>query len=109
MRKAAYLSLSILGASLALTISAARADAIDGDWCHPDGRRLSIDGASIVTPGGKRMTGNYGRHDFSYVVPAPEPSAGQNIAMQLLSEEAMNLRVGAGAPQLWQRCKKPVS
>ena len=42
------------------------ADAIDGDWCHVDGRRLSIAGPDIVTPGGMRTKGDYDRHHFNY-------------------------------------------
>jgi len=48
---------------------AALADAIDGDWCHGDGRRLSINGPDITTPGGTHLKGDYDRHHFSYVVP----------------------------------------
>jgi hypothetical protein len=52
------------------------ADAIDGNWCFADGRRLSIQGADLVTPGGKYMTGDYDRHAFAYVAPDGENSAG---------------------------------
>ena len=69
---------------LALSGGAALADAIDGDWCHGDGRRLSINGPDIVTPGGARLKGDYDRHHFSYVVPASEPGAGGTVAMVLL-------------------------
>ena len=39
-----------------------------------DGRRLAIRGPEITTPGGNRISGDYSRHNFSYVVPASEPS-----------------------------------
>lgn len=94
----------------------ARADAIDGDWCYSDGRHLSIDGPSIITPAGKKTDGNYSRHNFSYTVPPAEPGAGQFIAMVLVNEETVQLRTGAdlaaaaqAAPQTWRRCKRPVS
>jgi hypothetical protein len=48
----------------------ALADAIDGDWCHSDGKRMSISGPAIVTPGGRQMNGDYARHSFSYVIPS---------------------------------------
>jgi hypothetical protein len=89
---------------------AARADAIDGDWCYRDGRRLSIAGAQIVTPGGKRLTGNYSRHAFSYTAPANEPGAGATINMTLIDEGTVHLRQGAAAEtQVWRRCQKPGS
>jgi hypothetical protein len=48
----------------------ALADAIDGDWCDANGKRMSIRGPSIVTPGGQQISGNYSRHYFSYVIPS---------------------------------------
>ncbi len=94
---------------LALSSGPARADAIDGDWCHPDGRKLTINGPEIVTPGGARMKGDYDRHHFNYVVPAAEPGAGGPVAMVLQGELQMNLKPPAGADQTWRRCGKPVS
>jgi endonuclease YncB( thermonuclease family) len=86
------------------------ADAIDGNWCHNDGRRFSIRGAEIVTPAGKHMEGNYSRHWFSYTAPAPEPGAGQTIEMTLANENTVYLRLGgAGTPETWVRCSPSVS
>lgn len=100
----------------ALTIfllpGAARADAIDGHWCHPKDGRMSISGPDIVTPGGTRMLGNYGRHSFSYVVPAAEPGAGSTIQMVQLNEETIHVArdaTGETPPQVWHRCQAPVS
>ena len=99
--------------SLALVLvllgTPALADAIDGDWCHEDGRRLSINGPDIVTPAGTPTKGEYDRHHFSYVVPANEPGAGATVAMILLSELQIRLRPPAGEEQMWRRCGKPVS
>jgi hypothetical protein len=84
----------------------------DGNWCHKDGRRLSIQGQAIVTPGGIAMEGNYSRHWFSYVVPAPEPGAGDTILMTLLNENTVHVRRGETAPEhaeVWQRCLPSVS
>ena len=104
-RKIAALALLLV----ATGAGAARADAIDGDWCYEDGKRLSINGPDIVTPAGNHLKGEYDRHHFSYVVPANEPGAGATIAMLLLSEIQMRLRPPAGEEQLWRRCGKPVS
>jgi|SRR6516164_5248383 hypothetical protein len=102
------------GICLALSLSAllaapALADAIDGDWCHADGRRLSINGPDITTPGGTQLKGDYDRHHFAYVVPASEPDAGSTVTMVLLSEILMHLKPPAGEQQTWRRCGKPVS
>jgi hypothetical protein len=102
-------------AALALSALAAPAfaDVIDGNWCHNDGRRLTIRGPEIVTPGGKRMEGQYSRHWFNYTVPAPEPGAGQTIFMTLANENTVHLRRGeaaAGSPEeTWVRCAPSIS
>jgi hypothetical protein len=102
-----------MAAALALVLIAgsALADAIDGDWCHTkDGRRFSIRGPEIVTPGGKKMQGDYSRHFFSYAVPAPEPGAGQTVFMTLVDENTVNLRLGsAGVTEVWLRCSPSTS
>ena len=89
------------------------ADAIDGNWCHTDGRRFSIRGPEIVTPGGKQMEGNYSRHAFSYAVPTPEPRAGETIFMTLLNENTVQLMHGNAAAaqprEVWIRCSPSIS
>jgi len=102
----------LLTPALALTLlcvaaPVVHADSIDGDWCHSDGRSLTIAGSAIRTPGGTSMSGAYGRHDFSYVAPAPEPNKGQTIAMRLMDEHTISVRVsGAEGPaQTWKRCR----
>lgn len=98
---------------LALLTCPALADSIDGNWCHNDGRRFSIRGPEIVTPGGKRMEGNYSRHGFSYVAPQLEASAGQAVVMTLANENTVYLRYGENAPpgaqETWVRCSPSVS
>jgi hypothetical protein len=103
----------ILALALGALAGPAFADAIDGNWCHSDGRHFSIRGPEIVTPGGQRMEGNYSRHAFSYAVPAPEPGAGQTIFMTLVNENTVYLRQGetsaAAAPETWVRCSPSIS
>ena len=96
---------------LALAASPALADAIDGDWCSPNGaRHLTIDGPRIVTPTGVRMEGSYTRHTFDYVAPAREPEAGKRIEMRLLGETAVQFRPdGETQAQVWRRCARPIS
>ncbi len=91
------------------------ADAIDGNWC--DGvKRLEIDGPRLVTPGGNEIQGRYGRHDFTYTVPAGEPGAGATVDMDLIGDDDMRVWPNgrssdpekAGA-RMWKRCAASVS
>jgi hypothetical protein len=98
--------------ALVLLAGSAYADAIDGNWCHNDGRRFIIHGPEIVTPGGKRMEGNYSRHWFTYTAAAPEPGAGQTIQLTLADENTVHMRHGdaaPAAPEVWVRCSPSVS
>ena len=103
-------------ALLVAGIASAQADVIDGHWCYPDGRRISIQGPAIVTPGGNHLDGNYSRHFFRYVTPSVEPDAGQTVFMALINEDTVHLRVGAmpsyssdADTQVWHRCGPPTS
>jgi len=106
----------VLAAVSILAFSAgARADAIDGEWCNRDGKQMSIRGEQITTPDGNRTTGNYQRHNFSYVVPGTEPQAGATAQMSLINENTVHMRVAQAGTcqsrvpvQIWQRCT-PVS
>ena len=100
---------AVLG--LLLFAAPALADAIDGDWCHHDGRRLSIRGSQLVTPGGKHMEGQYSRHWFSYVVPAPEPGSGKTVFMTLIDENTVETRLGeqTAKAETWIRCSPSTS
>lgn len=111
-RHAGLVIAALLTAGLAA--SPALADSIDGDWCH-DQQSLSIVGASLRTPGGRSITGDYDRHAFRYLAPAGEADAGMEILMSLLNEETMRLwRRPAGSTELpgegetWTRCQ-PIS
>ena len=100
----------LAGATIAAAMlagSPARADAIDGDWCSPDGKHLSIKGPAIVTPGGVAMSGNYTRHAFSYVAPEKDPNPGSTIFMSLMSETTVQVREGTpvAQPVVWKRCE----
>lgn len=90
-----------------LTSRPARADAIDGDWCSPDGRHLTIRGQTIKTPGGAVTSGSYSRHAFSYVVPEQEPGGGGTVYMSLMNETTVQVRDGTpvAQPRIWKRCE----
>jgi hypothetical protein len=107
----AYLAQLAAAAMLVLFAGPALADAIDGNWCHNDGRRFSIQGSNIVTPGGKRMQGNYSRHYYTYVPPTPERGAGATVAMTLMNENTVHIQYGESkdAPEVWLRCSQSIS
>ena len=96
---------------LTITSNIASADAIDGDWCRTDGKRMSIHGPTIITPGGRYIRGEYNRHAFSYVIPEGETGAGEHVSIILLSEYLAHARQGKeNAPvQAWNRCQPSVS
>ncbi len=74
---------------------------------------MSISGLQIVTPGGTRMRGLYGRHSFSYVVPTAETGAGATLDMILIDDDTVHLTNGvtsaAAALQIWHRCAADIS
>ncbi len=77
--RARLFGLLAAGAALvALAATPARADAIDGDWCKADGKRMKIRGPQIITPGGKETSGDYTRHSFVYVVPRRRGGRGRD-------------------------------
>ena len=105
-------AMTLVAASAALIAFSvpAHADAIDGDWCRADGKRMSIHGPAIVTPGGGKTQGDYSRHAFAYVIPPGEAGAGNNVAITLLGEYLAHAREGAaGAVQEWRRCQPGIS
>lgn len=92
------------------------ADVIDGHWCFPDGKRMSIQGPIIVTPAGTQTQGDYSRHFFRYVIPPTDPDPGQTVALTLVNEDTVYLRTGNspsyssdGPVQVWHRCGPPTS
>jgi hypothetical protein len=110
-RSLAVLTASASLAMLLTSVQISLADAIDGDWCKADGKRMKIRGPEIVTPGGNQTRGEYTRHSFSYVVPAGEAGAGENVSIILLSEYLAHARQGSDtAPvQVWNRCPPGVA
>ena len=64
----AVLTASASFAMLLTSVQVSLADAIDGDWCKADGKRMKIRGPEIFTPGGNQTRGDYSRHSFSYVI-----------------------------------------
>ena len=80
--------------------------ALDGDWCRADGKRLSVKGPDIVTPGGKPLRADYARAFASWVIPEGEPNAGITVTMMLVGSDRAHMREGAAdtPPEEWRRC-----
>ena len=70
---------------------------------------MSRSAVAVLTPGGTRAQGGYGRHDFAYTVPAGEPGAGTRIQMVLMGETRVRVQEGDAAPVVWERCGPSVS
>lgn len=110
------LVLALAAAAALSSAGPARADAVDGDWCFADGRRMSIDGPKIITPARTRAQGDYDRHAFSYVVPKNDPGAGTVVSMVVIDDDTLYLNQGkkesfpVEKPQeVWHRCGPPIS
>ncbi len=97
--------------AVALTVlpGLAWADSIDGAWCSNNGRRFVIAGPQITTPAGTAATGDYGRHSFSYTVPAGDPGAGSVVRMILMGEYHVQVQEGTATPVVWDRCGPSIS
>jgi hypothetical protein len=80
--------------------------ALDGDWCQADGKRLSVKGADVVLPGGKPLRADYARTYASWVVPQGEQNAGMTVTMMLVGSDRAHTREGAAdtPPLEWRRC-----
>jgi hypothetical protein len=110
-RLAAILMPALAAPLLIFSATESIADAIDGDWCNMDGKRMSIRGPEIVTPGGKQTRGDYTRHSFAYIVPSGEAGAGDAVQIILRGEHLAQARTGIGDTpwQDWRRCPATTS
>jgi hypothetical protein len=92
----------------------ALADRIDGTWCSPDGKSVSIDGCNVVTSRGNAVDANYNRHHIDYIVPAGEPDEGSLFRADQLNDNQISVVLisadggSKGNPEIWTPCK-PVS
>ncbi len=103
---ALWLSL-LFGASLPLAAAAA---SVDGSWCAPDGRQITVSGLAVITPGGQRTSGAYSGRAFSFEVPDKEWGAGWILWLERVADDALRVSRMAkhqqGPPPhgLWRRC-----
>jgi hypothetical protein len=93
-------------------VDASYADSIDGTWCSErDHHQMTIKGTEAFLPGGRRVTGEYSRHRFSYLIPVPDAEAGRITLLRLMGERTM-MSVSAkpdgtepSEPENWKRCE----
>jgi len=93
----------------ALSVAGAYAQslpALDGNWCHTDGKKLTVKGADIITPARKPLRADYARTFASWVIPEGEPNAGTTTTMMLIGTDRAHTREGAAdtPPLEWRRC-----
>lgn len=102
----------LLALPLVLAALPARADAIDGDWCAPDGRSMTIQGEAMRIPSGAEIIGEYSRHSARYVGPPDDAEGGHDVRMSMRGDDDMRLQRivdGDSRPEeQWRRCR-PIS
>ncbi len=88
----------------------ARAGGLDGAWCSPDGRRLTLQGDRVITPNGRDVAGSYLSDAFRFRMPQGEWAAGAEIWLEPKGPDAARvsrLRDNHSGPpphDLWRRC-----
>lgn len=101
------------GLALAMLLASqmsALADRIDGTWCGPEGKTLSVNGPSVTTPGGNGVVARYNRHHVDYEIPAGEANAGDRFSADQLNDEQIQVVVmpksggTASSPEIWKSC-----
>lgn len=93
--------------------AAAQTLVIDGEWCSIDGiRTMTIDGPTIITHDGSRLTGDYAGHFFRYEVPDGRPGD-RTVAMILVDHDTLRLTNARNqwsalyaAGEIWHRCER---
>src|SRR5262245_30229094 len=94
---------ALVGGLLLLAASPALAYDFNGDWCHRDGRKMSIRVPEIVLPSGSKVLGVFDDDRFIYVIPDGEPGAGQVVLMVWVDEVPGQPL----PPHVWVKCAPP--
>lgn len=87
------------------------ADQIDGSWCAPTGESMTIEGSTVITPGGRTLSGRYDRHNFSYDIPDGETSAGGRVDANQIDDQHIRVTIAPPAQKepaphaIWTRCE----
>ena len=94
---------ALVGGLFLLAASPALAYDFNGDWCHRDGRKMSIRVPEIVLPSGVKVLGVFDDDRFIYVIPDGEPGAGQVVLMVWVDEVPGRPL----PPHVWVKCAPP--
>lgn len=85
--------------------------AIDGAWCHEDGRSMRIDG-DMISIDGHTIAGTYQRHSYTYTSP-PGPEGRSGVTSMVLKDDntllltppsSTHVTIGSSI-QRWRRCE----
>jgi hypothetical protein len=108
MTTKSVLFLSALFAFIFFSVNV-QADSIDGRWCNK-GRQVTIEGPVIITPRGKKVTGTFDRHSFSYTIPTGDQYAGEKGDFVVQHDDLAHFtRSGSSQFEEWQPCPSPTS
>jgi hypothetical protein len=99
----ARLQSALIASVVVLAAGPALAYDFNGDWCHRDGRKMSIHIPEIVLPSGNKVLGIFDDDRFVYVIPDGEPGAGQVVLMVWVDEEPGK----PIPPHVWVKCAPP--
>lgn len=101
----------VAGCLVFVSAGSAFADQIDGSWCAPTGESMTIEGPTVITPGGRTLSGRYDRHNFSYDIPDGETNAGGRMDANQLDDQHIRVTIAPPAQTepaphaIWTRCE----
>jgi hypothetical protein len=82
---------------------------IDGRWCNK-GRQVTIESPIIITPSGKKIFGEFNRHEFKYEIPAGDSHAGETGHFAAQHDTLAHFtRSGSSQFEEWEPCPSPMS
>lgn len=115
---AAIAALVSLAGNSAMITPAVAASALNGTWCNEAGKRLRIDGRTLIEPDGTRQQGRAQGDVFTYRKRVPG-GADRQVDLNRVGPDALvmtqrNLSArGSGVlsrpPQVWKRCEAPAA
>ncbi len=91
-------------------LAASGAASVDGSWCAPDGRQITVTGLAVITPGGQQTSGTYSDRAFSFQIPQNEWGAGWVLWLERVAEDALRVsritpyQQGPPPHDRWHRC-----
>ena len=84
---------------------------LDGHWCAPDERTISVAGNTVITPNGLRTRGVYTKHALSFIEPGENGAQAAVIWMEPKGKDAVRVSFASADQKeppphdLWTRCR----